>query len=434
MSPEQCQGRELEPPSDLYSLGIIGYEMLSGRTPFDSATQLGFIAKHLRETPPRLRSVSMLVPESIERVIMRTLEKEPGDRQRSATQLANELRLAVEEAEARMQDLSGRDTLVGVAPSDKATAVILPAAETMKHAAPRTPPQATRTHDRRADEPTKPEFPPAVPAKSGLLTLSAAALVIAVLSISAYFFTRKSQSSPATPSPTATPIGDLGEMALIRGGAFVMGSDEGDADERPEHEVTVSDFYLDKTEVTNEQYKKCVDAKQCPAPPHWTNGSFAQETALLPVTHVTWADAAAFARFAGKRLPTEAEWEYAARGGTSNNFYPWGSRWEKNAANVARENSRTLAPVGSFKKDQVFGVFDLAGNVSEWVEDDYTTYVKREPIDGCKGCKVYRGGNFIDEIKDSKASKRWAVFADVTQQFDKLVFPRVGFRCAKDAK
>jgi formylglycine-generating enzyme required for sulfatase activity len=223
-------------------------------------------------------------------------------------------------------------------------------------------------------------------------------------------------------------------MALIRGGAFVMGSDEGDADERPEHEVTVSDFYLDKTEVTNEQYKKCVDAKQCPAPPHWTNGSFAQETALLPVTHVTWADAAAFARFAGKRLPTEAEWEYAARGGTSNNFYPWGSRWEKNAANVARENSRTLAPVGSFKKDQVFGVFDLAGNVSEWVEDDYTTYVKREPIDGCKGCKVYRGGNFIDEIKDSKASKRWAVFADVTQQFDKLVFPRVGFRCAKDAK
>jgi formylglycine-generating enzyme required for sulfatase activity len=260
-----------------------------------------------------------------------------------------------------------------------------------------------------------------------------AALVLLAALAGAYlaFF----RAAPPQPSPPPAPAAEpAGEMALIRGGKLAMGSADGDDDERPVTEVTIADFQLDRTEVTNEQYKTCVDARQCRPPANWANGAYSPDDALLPVTSVAWADAAAYARFAGKRLPTEAEWEYAARNGGANQSYPWGAGWEAGAANVARENVAKPAPVRSFKRDQALGVYDLGGNVSEWVQDDYLTYGRREPIADCKSCKVYRGGNFIDDVRDSRATKRWAVFPDVPQPYNQVVFPRVGFRCAKDAK
>src|SRR5262245_29758513 len=117
MSPEQCQGRDLEPPSDLYSLGLIGYEMLTGRMPFLSEKPMGYIAKHLRERPKPLREIAPEVPTSIERVIMRTLEKEPEARPSSATELASLLRLAVREAGEK----SKRTTLIESRPFDNST-------------------------------------------------------------------------------------------------------------------------------------------------------------------------------------------------------------------------------------------------------------------------------------------------------------------------
>jgi formylglycine-generating enzyme required for sulfatase activity len=268
---------------------------------------------------------------------------------------------------------------------------------------------------------------------------AAVAALLLVLGVAAYIlFSRGSEqladAPPQQPSPAPPLANPSGEMALIRGGVFTMGSADGDDDERPATSMTVADFMLDRTEVTNEQYRKCVEAKQCRAPANWANGDYPPDEALLPVTYVTWADAAAYAKFAGKRLPTEVEWEYAARGGQAANAYPWGARWEEGAANVARENASKPAPVSSFKRDQAWGVYDLAGNVSEWVQDEYLTYGRREPIADCRKCKVYRGGNFIDDVRDSRASKRWAVFPDVPQPYDKVVLPRVGFRCAKDAK
>jgi serine/threonine-protein kinase len=446
MSPEQCQGRELEPPSDIYSLGIISYEMLCGQTPFLSQTQMGYIAKHLREEPRPLRSLAPDVPTSLERVIMRTLAKEPEDRPRSASAFARELRQAVREADERRSATSERETLITPRPGDLSTRAI----ETpITIPAPTDPAQPRDTSD--LDSVKKPgreaassrstdviEDRPTIQTRSRMWPAVVAALLLA-LGVAAYILFSGGSEQPADappqqPSPAPPPANPSGEMALIRGGAFTMGSADGDDDERPATSMTVADFMLDRTEVTNEQYRKCVEAKQCRAPANWANGDYPPDEALLPVTHVTWADAAAFAKFAGKRLPTETEWEYAARGGEAANAYPWGARWEEGAANVARENASKPAPVSSFKRDQVWGVYDLAGNVSEWVQDEYLTYGRREPIADCRKCKVYRGGNFIDDVRDSRASKRWAVFPDVPQPYDKVVLPRVGFRCAKDAK
>ncbi len=442
MSPEQCQGRELEPPSDIYNLGIIAYEMLCGQTPFVSQTQMGYIAKHLREEPRPLRSLAPQVPASVGRVIMRTLAKEPEDRPATASDFARDLRAAVREADEQSIDPSAKDTLIEARPDEYATVTASTTIPTPKAVpAPTDPAQSRETQvgDLKSNLATvSVEDRPTAEIKSRLPIAGLAAAVLLALCAGVWFaFFRGSDGptdGPQQNTQIAAPTDQPGEMALIRGGKFMMGSADGDSDERPVHEVQLNDFHLDRNEVTNEQYKKCVDAKQCKAPSNWTNGVYPPDEALLPVTHVTWTDAATFARFAGKRLPTEAEWEYAARGGDPNNSYPWGARWEDGAANVARENASKPAPVSSFKRDQALGVYDLAGNVSEWVEDDYKTYVRQEPIADCQKCKVYRGGNFIDDVRDSRATKRWAVFPDVPQPYDKVVLPRVGFRCAKDAK
>lgn len=213
----------------------------------------------------------------------------------------------------------------------------------------------------------------------------------------------------------------------------MMGSNAGEVDETPVRSVSVGDFYLDKYEVTNEQYKKFVDATKYTPPKSWKNGAYASADALLPVTYVTWNDAVEYAKWAKKRLPSEAEWEYAARSGKSEYAYSWGPAWKDGFANVGRGRV-LLVPVGGFANDHnEAGVFDLIGNVSEWVADDYRSYTGA-PDAGCPGCKVFRGGNTVDSINDSRATKRWNMFPDVPAQYAEYIFPRVGFRCARDSK
>jgi iron(II)-dependent oxidoreductase len=169
-------------------------------------------------------------------------------------------------------------------------------------------------------------------------------------------------------------IGKRGvEMILIPDGQFTMGSPKGEGydNEHPQHTVVLDAFYIDKYEVTNVQYKKFMDATGHEAPEFWSDEKYNRPN--QPVVGVTWHDAAAYAKWAGKRLPTEAEWEKAARG-TGGRRYPWGSQWNSLKCNFGSESDgyKYTAPVGSFLTGRSpYGAMDMAGNVWEWCADWY---------------------------------------------------------------
>jgi formylglycine-generating enzyme required for sulfatase activity len=172
-------------------------------------------------------------------------------------------------------------------------------------------------------------------------------------------------------------------MLLVPGGTFSMGADSGgEPDERPAHEVEVAPFWLDETEVTDEAYAECVAAKACPTPGDLVVGAhrLAQRDfrgPKRPVSEVSWSDAVAYCAFRGERLPTEAEWERAARGDDGRKF-PWGN--EAPTPERAVFDTSHTADVGTHPAGKgPFGHLDLTGNVWEWVQDEYDPYAYRRP-------------------------------------------------------
>jgi serine/threonine-protein kinase len=215
-------------------------------------------------------------------------------------------------------------------------------------------------------------------------------------------------------------------MTLIKGGAFTMGTDDPAfvPDWRPAHPVTVADFYLDTTEVTNEDYSRFVRQTRHPAPPHWVDGTYPKGEATLPVYNVSWFDAKTYAEWAGKRLPSEAEWEYAARG-TDGRIYPWGNEWIDELSNSGEDKRGKPVAVGQFRRGaSPFGILDMAGNVAEWVADDFKLYPgsTAKPL---AGYKVYRGGSWAFPKNQLLTVARWS-------EEPTAKFAYIGFRCAKD--
>ena len=202
-------------------------------------------------------------------------------------------------------------------------------------------------------------------------------------------------------------------------------------DDRPARSIRVDEFWLDEHEVSNEEYKAFVKQTGHRAPHHWPKGTMPAEIAKVSVVNVSWEDAAAFAKWAGKRLPTEAEWERACRGDAEGKKYPWGD--EKPTAQSARFNtvSGPVAGCGFAKND--YGLCDMAGNVWEWVadwyeKDYYAAAAAANPRGPESGMyRVLRGGSWADEAKYlTCAHRNWAR--------PKERSPNIGFRCAKDAR
>lgn len=227
--------------------------------------------------------------------------------------------------------------------------------------------------------------------------------------------------STSTPLATSAPEG----MVAVPGGQFEMGRSNGDEFERPAHTVTVEPFLIDRTEVTNEEYQRFVLATGRRAPQHWQDGKFPAAEAKMPVVNVSWDDANAYAKWANKRLPTEAEWEYAARG-TDGRIYAWGNTWDSSAGNAGRENGGRIVAVGSFPKGaSPFGALDMCGNVWEWTASTLRSYAdgNQEIAPG----KVIRGGAF--DVPSNRATATYRGVLPADRQRDKT-----GFRCVRDLK
>lgn len=205
-----------------------------------------------------------------------------------------------------------------------------------------------------------------------------------------------------------------------------MGSPQGDPDESPLHNVTVDPFYMDINEVTNAEYGIFADATGHPLPPFWKPKFDKPDE---PVVGVSWNDARAFAAWAGKRLPTEAEWEYAARGGIKNAAYPWGDRPDSGAANF---KSFGILPVRSFAAN-AYGLYDMAGNIWEWCSDWYgVDFYAASPAAHATGpisgeLKVLRGGAWYCGLDEIRVANRFYA-SPAGRSFN------VGFRCVRDAR
>lgn len=219
-------------------------------------------------------------------------------------------------------------------------------------------------------------------------------------------------------------------MAYVPGGEFQMGSNDGDEYERPQHIVTLKPFYIDIYEVTCEEYEKFARATGYARPRTWKNGLYPQGAAHWPVTGVTWDDAAAYARWAGKRLPTEEEWEVAARG-TDGRRYPWGNDWKRDAANADAGSKGHFTDVGSYPSGKSpFGLFDMSGNAWEWTSSTLSPYPGGQLPQqfAPEEMRVIRSGYWGSPQNKVTATFRrgWPARGD----YD---YKNTGFRCARDA-
>lgn len=226
---------------------------------------------------------------------------------------------------------------------------------------------------------------------------------------------------------------DGAPMVLVPPGEFLMGSNEGDADEMPPHRVHLDGYYMDRYEVTVGQYAKFLEATSHETPPEWNTMNQAQHQ-KRPVAFVNWADANTYCRWAGKRLPTEAEWEKAARG-TDSRIYPWGNEIPtQRQANFSKQDwndHAALLPVGLLEEGKSpYGIFDLAGNVREWVADWYDDkYYEQSPNRNPNGPergegKVLRGGSWLHDPKYLRSAYR-------EPNTPSLRVANYGFRCVK---
>ncbi|MBT3389541.1 MAG: SUMF1/EgtB/PvdO family nonheme iron enzyme [Chloroflexi bacterium] len=400
IAPEIWNGQTASAASDQYSLACVCSEMLTGKTLFEGNTPEAVIAGHLVKGPELPVEWPKGVPAAAKSILMKALARDPQARYASAGQFASALK------------------------DNQSTPLKEPAI-------PRKIPLTQRKLSPK------------------LIQAGIAALVIVAVAaglFSGWQYLQNQRTEPIleevfVPAETPTPAytteispKDGMVMVYVPAGKFWMGSADDDEivenDEKPRHQVDLDAYWIDQTEVTNAMYLQCVNAGTC-----MDNGSsslLAVEYAQHPVTHMSWYDANTYCAWAGRRLPTEAEWEKAARGDQWL-IYPWGNEFNCKNANASDAGScdgyEETAPVGSFLAGvSPYGVLDMAGNVWEWVSSLYEGYPYdaedgRENMDaGDK--RVLRGGSWFNHGNLLRVAYRGSNVPSLRNYL-------IGFRCAR---
>lgn len=509
MAPEQWSDEEPDARADIYSLGVILYQMLAGEVPFKGSSIPSIMKKHLTLPPPSLQSMGVTVPPAIEAVVRHALEKEVEARIDSVPTFLRDLHAALNSSPVvassmpktvvmdpnqtiasvtqppvnQGPDLSATSSQPPVAPETQFGASFDSMAGTVSGAQldkvleeeaqrkqreeqervsneqqerdrrekeqqdkyeriaaqakdledrlerlsgsmpPNMDPETTRVQGSGTNPNWAANSAPVAsgaPAKQQLivdfsqpkrkgppLLIIGAVVFVLVLSgvgITAYLLLK--QGSGPDPKPTPTPVvppTTKADLVAINGGTFVMGRTTGPPQETPSHTVTVQQFQMDRTEVTNAEYADFVRATNYTPPSHWSGKTppFGQDN--WPVVNVTFTDANAFAAWRSKRdavtyrLPTEEEWEYAARNGEQADLYPWGSEWKDGLAVL---KDATPSAVGSHVEGKnKWGVYDLIGNVWELTSTKASFYPgnSTQVPNSMKEWVTIRGGGYISD-------------------------------------
>lgn len=465
MSPEQCLGEELDSRADIYSVGIVLYELLCGSVPFNAPNSMAVVVQHVNQPPPPLRTINPSVSPQVEAVVLRALEKRREARPATAGGLAQQFAAAVGGAVADYsnQHVGAVGQPGGYQGCDDERTVERQAGVGTSESAKSSQDLAPTVHLASLSGSTGSVIPGRSTAGSEVVTTTVAVkrsirpayaivalatlLAATLISVIVWWLPQANNTNANSSSNSGSKNGkpaaneSIGTkthvnptppsgMTYIQGGTFLMGSDEGDQYSKPAHSVTVKPVFMDIYEVTCEEYEKCVNANKCPAPTTWANGTYSTGAAHQPVTGVSWDGANAFARYADKRLPTEEEWEFAARG-SNDRKYPWGNAWRPGCANADKEGEarRGMIDVGSYNCDPPSGVKDMIGNAWEWTSSDWAPYLGNPSQFSTKdGQKVIRGGTWDTPKEYATGILR----APLMTTGDKNGYDRTGFRCAKD--
>lgn len=545
MSPEQLLGEELDPRSDIYSLAIIVYEMLSGRLPFEGDNPQAVMMKRVMSDPIRLRAAAPSLSEAVERAVMAGLERNRDSRTPTVEAFASELSRVLSSGTQVMGGVvtgqlappgEGRSTAQWAGPQTRADSSpaftgqaessrptpgarsdantwapteMSPAAQWQEPALPQTRVASSPSFGAPV---TARDLPPTAvveqvvtkPEPRGAKwVLLGGVLILAVIAAILYIVLRPGPSSNAgfvlvvkgAPSGSqvfvnnvpresiaaggalkvsgldpgqlnirvshegfsdfmTTLTGNKGEtqtceaqllpttidyggaMAAVAAGEFEMGDDNHEADERPAHKVNVASFYIDKYEVTNAQYKKFCDATHLDYPPNpGFDPNYFSGKPDYPVLGVFFDDALAYASWAGKRLPTEEEWEKAASWDSvahRKRQYTWGDQFTAKRANIATGQP---VPASEATGDlSSYGVLNMAGNALEWVDAPYRPYEgnKTPDPDYNKDERVIRGGTFLQASKSEEARGSFRNHGPRRAWPEGRALP-VGIRCAVSA-
>lgn len=388
MAPEQARGDTTDQRTDIYSLGVVLYEMLAGRVPFESDSTLSIIYKHINEPPPHIPGLA----PTVQSVIDRALAKDPNARYQSSRDMAVDFFLAIGMTAQAETVYENAPKSLGAVPS------------------PEPQPKPARRNTWLG---------------AGIISfICLLALAVGVFVFRSVIFnvpgnlpTNEVSSTQVVASaevPTATEtiqLADGENMAKIPAGEYEIGKDPADDYHISRQIVQLPEYWIDQYQVTNSLYEQYMAQTAAPAPEVWPgeNGH--------PVRGVTWDQAVAYCSWAKKRLPSEAEWEAAGRGpGAAPQLYPWGTDPTAGGSASNLPDQDTYA-VGTLSFNQsLLGVFDLVGNVWEWTGEPYGQVQDEN--------RVLRGGRY-GLLLD--LAYRLAVLPD-----DDRYVKYAGFRCAAD--